>query len=259
MERPPARYAPSYATGLVPITGVQFARFRRGDTTLTLAALDLRSDSAFAEGHLDIRLAVARDPATPVEVGRVSLAGPLGLIAVRSGWRPAVLSLEAMRSNRGPIGWRRVMVPQDPAGLAPDLSDILLVAPSGELPSSLREAAAAALRPAVVRAGQRVGLYWEMYGTPDLAGTVQVSITVTKARSKHEAPYPLGRPECPPGVASPVTVRWQEEPGAAPRRAARSIALDLRQLSRGRYVVAIQISEAGRPRGCSSRELQIVE
>ena len=41
-------------------------------------------------------------------------------------------------------------------------------------------------------------------------------------------------------------------------RGKRSIALDLRSLSRGRYVVAIQLSVAGRPRGCSSRELQIV-
>jgi hypothetical protein len=259
MDQPPARYAPSYANGLVPITGIQFARFRRGDTTLTLAALDLRSDSAFAEGPLDVRLAVARDPATPVEVGRAPPAGPHRVVSVRSRWRPRVLSLEAMKADTGWIGLRRVMVPPDPAGLAPDVSDILLVAPTGELPKSLGEAAAAALRPAVVRAGHRVGLYWEMYGTPGLADTVQVAITVTKARSKHEEPYPLGRPECPPQVVSLVTVRWQEEPGAAPRRAARSIALDLRQLSRGRYVVAIHISEAGRSRGCSSRELQIVE
>jgi hypothetical protein len=260
IERPPARYAPTYATGLVPITGVQFARFRRGDTTLTIAALDLKPDSVFA-GGTDIRLAITRDPVTPVEIGRASPAGRHVVASVRSRWRPRVLSLETMRSNMGPIGRQRVIVPPDPAGLAPDLSDILLVAPApaGELPRSLGEAAAAALRPAVVRAGRRVGLYWEMYGTSDLAGTVQVAITVTKARSKHEAVYPVGRPECPPQVASPVSVRWQEEPGAAPRRAARSIALDLRQLSRGRYVVAIQISEAGRPRGCSSRELQIVE
>ncbi|HZA98031.1 MAG TPA: hypothetical protein VE399_04585 [Gemmatimonadales bacterium] len=260
IERPPARYAPTYATGLVPITGVQFARFRRGDTTVTIAALVLKPDSVFA-GGTEIRLAVARDPATPMEVGRASPAGRYAVASVRSRWRPRVLSLETMRPSMGPVGRWRVIVPPDPAGLAPDLSDILLVAPApaGELPSSLGEAAAAALRPTVVRAGHRVGLYWEMYDTSYRTDTVQVAITVTKARSQHEAPYPVGRPECPPRVASPVTVRWQEEPGTAPRNAARSIALDLRPLSRGRYVVAVQISEAGRTRGCSSRELQIVE
>jgi hypothetical protein len=257
VERPPARYAPPYATGLVPITGLQLARFRRGDTTLTIAALDLRADSGFATGLPDVRLAVARDPATPVRVGRASSAGPRTVVAVQSGWRPAVLSLEVLKTDRGPIGWRRVIVPRDPAGLAPVVSDILLVAPAGEPPSSLGEAARAALSRAVVRVGQRVGLYWEMYDVP--AGPLEFAVTVTKARSEHETPYPVGRPECPRRVSSPVTVRWQEEPGTSPRGMARSIALDLRRLSRGRYVVGLQVSEAGRPRACSSREFEIVK
>jgi hypothetical protein len=168
-----------------------------------------------------------------------------------------VLSLEAIKADTGPIGWRRVMLPPDPAGLPPVLSDILLVAPAGELPRSLGEAAAAALHTVQVRMGQRVGLYWEMYEVPD--SVVELAVTVTKARSKHEAPYPAGRPQCPPRAASLVTVSWQEAPESRPSGAARSIVLDLRQLSRGRYLVAIQISHAGRPRGCSSRELEIVE
>jgi hypothetical protein len=259
MDRPPARYAPPYATGLVPITGVQFARFRRSDTALTIAAVDLTADSIFAEGPIDLRLAIGRDPATPVAVGRASPSRPLGVVAVRSQWRPAVLSLEAMKADPGPIGWRRVMLPPDPAGLAPVLSDILLLGPTDERPRSLDEAAGVALSPAEVRVGQRVGLYWEMYAVPDSAQPLEVAVTVNKARSKGKAPYPVGRPQCPPRVASPVAVRWREAPGARASGVGRSIALDLRPLSRGRYVVAIQISEAGRPRGCSSRELQIVE
>ena len=258
IERPPARYAPPYATGFAPIARVQFARFRRGDTTLTMAAFDLTPDSVFATHPVDVRLAVARDPATPVVVGRASPTGPLGVAAVRSGWRPVVLSLEAMGVDTGWVAWRRAMAPPDPAGLPPVISDVLLFAPNDVLPKSLEEAGATALRAPAVQVGQRVGLYWEMYGAPDPSAPLQIAVTVTKARSKHEALYPGGRPECPPRVASLVTVRWQEEPGAPSRGAARSIALDLRSLSRGRYVVAIQLSVAGRPRGCSSRELQIV-
>lgn len=256
MERPPARHAPPYATALVQIAGVQFARFRRGDTTLTVAALDLSADSGFASGSIDARLALARDPGTPVEVGHASLPGSFGLVAVRSSWRPAVLSLETMKADTGPIGRRRVMLPPDPAGLPPVLSDILLVDPTRDLPTSLDEAVGAALRPAQVRVGQRVGLYWEMYEVPD--SLVEVAVTVTKARSRYKAPYPVGRPECPRRVASLVTVRWQEAPDSRPRGVARSIVLDLRRLSRGRYLVAIQISQGGRPRGCSSREFEIV-
>jgi hypothetical protein len=257
MERPPARYAPPYADALVPIRGVQFARFRRGDSTLTVAALDLSADSGFGMRPIDVRLAAARDPATAVEVGRASLARPFGLVAVRSTWRPAVLSLEIMKGDTGLIGRRRVMLPPDPAGVPPVLSDILLLAPRRDLPKSLDEAADAALRPVEVRKGGRVGLYWEMYAVPD--SVMEVAVTVTKARSKDDTPYPVGRPECPPRVTSLVSVRWQEEPESQPRGAARSIVLDLRRLSRGRYLVAIQISQAGQPRGCSSRMLQIRE
>ena len=256
-ERTPAQYAPPYAAALVPITGVQFARFRRGDSALTVAAVDLSADSGFAAGPIDVRLAAARDPATPVEVGRASLASPFGLVAVRSSWRPALLSLEIMKGDTGLLGWHRVMLPRDPAGLPPVLSDILLLAPRRELPRTLDEAVGAALRPAEVRKGQRVGLYWEMYEVPDSA--LEVAVTVTKARSKRDSPFPVGRPECPPRVSSLVSVRWQEARESQPRGAARSIVLDLRELSRGRYLVAIQISQAGQPRGCSSRELEIVK
>jgi hypothetical protein len=258
MERPPARYSPPYATGFAPIMQVQFARFHRGDTTLTMAAFDLTSDSVFAKYPADVLLAVARDPATPVIVGRASPAGPLGVAVVRSGWRPAVLSLEAVGMKTGWVARRRVMAPPDSAGVTPVLSDILLFAPQDVLPTTLSEAGAAALRAPVVSPGQRVGLYWEMYRAADSTEPVQIAVTVTKARSKHDPLYPVGRPQCPPRVASPVTVRWDEEPGAPLRGAARSIALDLRRLSRGAYLIAIQVSVAGQSRGCSSRELRIV-
>jgi hypothetical protein len=258
MERPPSRYAPPYAKGFASIARVQFARFRRGDTTLTLAPFDLTPDSVLARDSVDVRLAVARDPATPIVLGRPSSVGQLGVAAVRSGWRPAVVSLEARGVKTGWVAWRRAMVSPDPGGLPPVLSDVLLFNPGEVLPKSLEEASAAALPAPEVKAGQRVGLYWEMYGTPDPVQPVQVAVTVTKARSKHEALYPVGRPGCPARVPSLVTVRWQEHAGAQPPGATWSIALDLRRLSRGRYVVAIEMSMAGRPRGCSSRELQII-
>jgi hypothetical protein len=257
-ERPPTRYAPPYAKGFASIERVQFARFRRGDSTLTLAPFDLTPDSVLVRDSADVRLAVARDPATPVVLGRASSADRLGVAAVQSGWRPAVVSLEARGVKTGWVAWRRAMLSPDPGGLPPVLSDVLLFAPGEVLPKSLEEASAAALHAPLVKAGQRVGLYWEMYGTPDSVQPVQIAVTVTKASSKRDALYPVGRPECPARVASLVTVRWQEQPKTTPRDAARSIVLDLRSLSRGRYVVAIQMSVAGQPRGCSSRELEII-
>jgi hypothetical protein len=115
-----------------------------------------------------------------------------------------------------------------------------------------------ALSASVVQVGQRVGLYWEIYDQPESTAAVEIAATVVKARWRGDAPYPVGRPWCPFPVESPVRLRWREEPGARPRGAARAVVLDLRSLSRGRYVVTIQVRVAGEPRGCSSRELRVV-
>jgi hypothetical protein len=260
MERPPARYAPPYAAGFAPIERVQFARFRRSDTTmLTIAAFDLTPDSVFSRRPADVRLAAGRDPTTPVVIGRAAPAKLLGVVAVRSPWMPAVLSLEAVGVDVPWVARRRTMTAPAPAGLPPVVSDILLFAPGEVLPESLQAALSAALGAPVVQVGRRVGLYWEMYDDPDPTAPVEISVTVMKARWKGDVPYPIGRPWCPLSDESPVRLRWREEPGTRPRGAARAVALDLRSLSKGRYVVSIQVSVAGRPRGCSSRELRVVE
>jgi hypothetical protein len=257
-ERPPARYAPPYTAGFAPIERVQFARFRRSDTTLTVAVFDLTSDSVFAGRPLDARLAVARDPATPVAVERVSPVRPLGVLSVWSPWRPAVLSLEAVGVDTPWVARRRAMAPPAPGGSPPVVSDILLFAPAEVLPESLEGALPAALAAPVVQVGQRVGLYWEMYDELGSTAPVEIAVTAMKARWRSDAPYPVGRPWCPFAGEPAVRLRWREEPGARPRGSARAVTLDLRSLSRGRYVVAIQVRVAGQPRGCSSRELRVV-
>jgi hypothetical protein len=257
MERPPARYAPPYAAGFAPIAQVQFARFLRGDTTLTIAAFDLTLDSVVATRPVNVRLAVARDPATPVVVGPPP-PGPIGVATVRSEWRPAVLSLEGVAVGTRWVARRRAMAPLDPARLPPVVSDILLFMPYDVLPESLDAALPAALRAPVVQVGQQVGLYWEMYDAPDSTAPVELAVAATKAHPKDEVPYPVGRAECPPRFGSLVTVRWREEPDAPPRGMGRAIVLDLRSLSRGHYVLSLQLSVAGEPRGCSSREFRIV-
>jgi hypothetical protein len=256
-EHPPARYAPPYAAGFAPIDRVQFARFQRGDSTLTVAAFDLTPDSVFATRRADVRLAVARDPATPVLVGRESPAKTRGVLTVRSPWRPTVLSLEAVGLDTSRVARRRAMTAPDPMGVPAAVSDILLFAPADVLPGSREAALSTALSAPVVHPGQRVGLYWEMYDEPDSTTAVEIAVTRMKAGSKGDPPYPVGRPWCPLTVESPVRLRWREEPGSRPRSIGRSVALDLRSLPQGRYVITVQTSVAGRPRGCSSREVRV--
>ncbi len=257
MKRPSARYALSYTAGFAPIERVQFARFRRGDTTLTVAAFDLTSDSVFATRPADVRLVAARDPSTPLAIEAISSIGPRGVLSVRSLWRPAVLSLEALGVDTAWAARARAMAPPDPAGDPAGLSDLLLLAPAQVLPASLEAALPQVLTAPVVRVGQRVGLYWEMYDAPDSSAPLEMAVTVMKAQSKTNAAYPVGLPWCPYQAESPVRLRWREEPGARVGSPGRAVTLDLRSLSRGRYVVSVQARVNGRPRGCSSREVQV--
>jgi hypothetical protein len=236
---------------------VQFARFRRGDSTLTVAAFDLTPDSVFATRPVDVGLAVARDPTTPVLFGRESPAKTHGVLTVLSPWRPAVLSLEAVGLDTSRAARRRAMTAPDPMGLPAAVSDILLFAPADVLPGSWEAALSTALSAPVVHPGERVGLYWEMYDQPDSTTTVEIAVTRMKAGSQGDPPYPVGRPWCPLTVESPVRLRWREEPGSRPRGIGRSVALDLRSLPPGRYVITVQTSVAGRQRGCSSREVRM--
>lgn len=256
--RPPARYAPRYTAGFAPIGRLQLARFRRGDSTLTVAAYDLSSDSILGRGRADARLAVARDPATPSAVVRVMPARPVGVLTVSSAWRPAVVSVEMLGIDTPWVARWRAMAPPDPGGLPPLVSDILLFAPADPLPPSLEAALPLALDAPVVRVGRRLGLYWELYDRFDQPTVaLEISVSVMKARTESDESNPVGRPECPFRVESPVSLRWREEPGARAHGGARAVALDLRSLSKGRYIVTVQVSAAGLS-GCSTRDLEVV-
>jgi len=256
-ERPPARYAPPYAAEFDPIERVQFARFRRGDSTITLAAYDLSADSVMGIRPTDVRLAVSRDPATPAAVGSLATTRPRGFVRVSSGWRPAVVSLEVVGRDPSWIARRRAVAPPDPGGLPLDISDVLLFTPGNDLPGSLEAALASALATTVLRRSDRVGLYWELYEQPDSTVPLEIGVTAMKSSAKDDTPYPVGRPSCPFAAAAPVKLRWVEEPEVRRRGAGRSVALDLRSLSPGRYVIAVQFTVGGLPRGCSSREIRI--
>jgi hypothetical protein len=109
----------------------------------------------------------------------------------------------------------------------------------------------------VAQIGQRVGLYWEIYDEPESTAPLEITVTAMKARWKGDQPYPVGRPWCPHPVESPVKLSWREQPGTRPRGSARALTLDPHWLSPGRYVVTVQLSVAGQPCGCSSRELRV--
>jgi hypothetical protein len=256
-ERPSARYAPPYARAFGEIRQAQVARFRRAGGFLTIAAFDLRRDTLFARGEPKVALAVARDPRTPPVVGPALFPRSTGIIAVRSSWAPAIVSIEAKED-----GERRAARLRAVAGRPGRwLSDVLLFIPGEELPDSLDAALPLALRGIGVPHARQVGLFWETYGEP-ARDSVDVEVKVVRAGGRDDVHPALGQARCAPEGKAPVAVRWRDAASPAGPKP-RAVTIDVSALDAGRYVVAVAMTPAdtgaGRPGGvaCASRGLEI--
>ena len=100
-------YAPSYARSMHDVPS-QVARFRRGDSTLVVAAWDARRDTTLLGRRLDAALVVAR-PGEAGTIARMSDAKAVGHLAVTGLVDSGVVSLELLakedrRAARARVG-----------------------------------------------------------------------------------------------------------------------------------------------------------
>jgi hypothetical protein len=222
----------------------QFAVFRRPEHALVVAAYEIPSDSLpEATIPLTSALAIARETGEPTVTAFPNRGYADALVApVEPG--PALLSLEvlsteAQRAARARIG---VEIPAlEPGTLA--LSDLLLLRDAELLPDSLAEAAALARGSERLRAGERVGVYWEIYGLPDEElQALSVSLRLVDRRGGW-----LRRAAERVGVvreAAPIRLRWQEQAASA-GYVARSMAVQIPVVSPGGYVLELSVARPG--------------
>ncbi len=256
-ERPSARYAPTWVAAFSTIREAQIARFRRGDSVVTVAGFDLSGDTTLAGATPQVGLVVGTDATTPVVVGG-SIAATHGAVAVVSADPPALVSLEAIREEaRWAARFRGAMA--DPTAWATSpLSDILLVqaeAATSGVPGPLTTVA---LPSPVLPAGRPVGVYWEWYPRPAPGTIVTIEARVARIGGKG-LPDPLGHSECVPPDKAALAIQWRETVGNSPAGVGRVVALDLTRLDRGRYVIAVATSVEGDPDPvrCTSREIAL--
>lgn len=251
--RPRSRYAPSYASAFASIPDHQLALFRRGDSTIGVAAFDLRGDTLFAGAPVRAALALARDPATAPVSMAVEHAQAAGVVLAVAPWRARVLSLEVERPESRRFAVTRAMASPDSAassGIA--ISDLLLFEPGPVLPASLDQATLRALTAPRLSRRRPAGLYWEIYGASP-GDTVLISIAVVPVR-----PGFLGRLGQSLGVVGkqpPVTLEWA---GAGQGDQGRAIELDLGRVDRGRYEITIDAEDRSGRRATVRRPVVIV-
>ena len=248
------RYAPAWAATFRQLAP-SFETFRRGDSTLVVVTYDVSADTAFADPGLVAALVLQRDARTPPVVVRDSGAAPSGVLTAAAAWEPALLALEIRSPAHRAAGRSRARPPamRETAG-AVGPSGLVLFDPIDPLPASL-EAALARAHAGALRAGTRIGLYWEVYGL-ETGEDFATAVTVAPLREGlfHRLAAAVGLA----AKTGRVRLEWHEP--ARPEHAAqsRALLLDLSGLGPGRYRLEVTVSAPGSAPATASRVVTVV-
>ncbi len=244
-------HAPPYATAFRPLEH-QVAAFRRGASSVVVAAWEM--DSVPRVEPVEAGLVLMRHEASPASVARGSFVGPRGVLRVETAPGPAVLSLEARAPGIRRVARARYGVPlAATAGVS--VSDVLLLEDGGSLPETLDDAVSRARASDRVRPGERLGLFWEVYGLPARPDTVAVSVSVVPRRvggAARRAAERVGLVS--PGV--PVRMGWREETEGG-GVLARSIGVALPRLAPGEYLLEVTVRVGAAAPVVASRRLRV--
>jgi hypothetical protein len=238
--QPKEAYAPRYARVFVDLQP-QIARFRRGDSTLVVAAYR-KEDYQFLRQHTFYgALAIVADDSTPPLVARSTESGDRAAMLALTLARVAMLSVETLaRDSTVASRWRAVMRRLELRQNGLTISDLLFYEPSSTLATDVYEAAQTAYGKVLYR-DKKVGLFWELYGRTSRDSVIAVSLTLSPLTDN-----PLKRVIQALGIGgrpAPINVRWREN-GSAGFSSPRSLTVDISLIPPGKYEVRLQIGDA---------------
>jgi hypothetical protein len=253
-ERSRELYAPTYAKAFT-ILEPEIAAFRRGDSTLVVAAYDVSQDTLFRSRPLAAALVLARGETDSMVVERRAAAGPSGVLIAMAPWVARLASLEITDEPRAAGRARVALAARDPDSPVFALSDLLFFKPPDSLPGDLPAVLPYVQAAATVPRGTRLGLYWEVYGLP-VGEPVAISVSV-QPRQKglfRRVAESVGLATTSP----PLELRWQERMREAGGLAARALEVDVSTLPPGRYRITVFVAPTGREPASATRELHVV-
>ncbi len=240
-----ARYAPPYAKVLKPLEH-QKAVFHRGDSALVVLAYDSRVTPELDSVPINAALTVTPGT-TPVGYTKlVANAPPVGVLTVKAPWGPLLMSAEVGAPSHNAVARARYGVrPPFIVGTRVTLSDLLFYKPYGTFPATVEDAAPHAVPTERLRADEKLGVYWESYGTDPNGEKMNVSLTVVK--EVEEAGFLRRKAEALKLVrqATPVSVAVEDMSARGSSVSPRAIELDISTLKKGSYIVQLEITVAG--------------
>ena len=247
------RYAPPYAAEVV-VPDHQLAVFRRGGRAIVVAGYRLAHDHLPDGAIVRAALVAMEDARAEPVVARMDAAERAGALRITVPPRPTVVSLEVREDSSRVVGRLRRGI--DVAADAPFISDLLLLADPDARPETLDDAATLARGGSTARPGERLAVYWEVYGLEDQAATLSVRVGLVPgeagwARRQLEA-IGIAR------AARTVRMRWDEEAGGGPvvgRALAVALPADLRP---GEWTLEVTVEADGRAPETARRVITVV-
>jgi hypothetical protein len=242
---PMARYAPPYARSLTPLEH-QKAMFKRGDSALVVMAYDARVTKELAGGKLTAALEVIPNE-KPIDYGKVVHGAPeTGTLMVKAPWGPLLMSAEVYAPEKSAVARARYGIsPPVAVGARVTLSDLLFFKPFGTLPSSVEAVAPHALPTERLMANEKLGVYWESYGTDPAGEKIKVSLTVVKEVTEAGLLQRITKSLRVVREATPVVVSMEDVSAMGKTVTSRALEVDISTLQKGSYIVQLEIEVVG--------------
>ncbi|MBX3132626.1 MAG: hypothetical protein KF689_04485 [Gemmatimonadaceae bacterium] len=247
VQLPPvvARYQPPYAKHLYMLEH-QKGLFRRGDTALVVLAYDVTKVERLRGTTLEAAL-IATPTGDPQQNQTIRRAAPArGTLIVRAPWGPLLMSAEIAAPDSSTLVRARYGIrPPLATGTRVSLSDLLFYEPYGDFPTSIEEALPHALPTQVVRSSQKLGVFWEAYGTNPDGEQMTISLTVVTDSEEAGAVRRAARALRLARESAPVSITVTDVSARGSSRSARALELDISTLRRGEYLVQLEVTVAG--------------
>ena len=246
-----SRYAPRLVRRLSGVAA-QIARFRRGDSTLVVAAYSAASDSLLVP--VAMLGAVGPD-------GTVLLSAPnsvrAGTSCIMLASTPILVGVEIADTATRSLARMRMGFGSAAGSARLSVSDLLLYRPGDEPANSVDSALSRAIPGDTVTRHRQLGLFWEAYGLAAEGESVDLTVSVERIdhgwlRSTRQR---LGLTP----ADAPIRIRWTDARPPADRAAAHAVSLDLRHLDSGRYRVTLSLTPLDGTAVSTAREIALID
>ncbi len=236
--------------------------FKRGDSALVVMAYETRGNAPVEGARLRAGLVVMPGGDNLRDYGtRLDSAPASGVLTVRAPWGPLLMSAEVAAPERKAVARARYGVgPERGLRARVILSDLLFYKPNGSIPTTVEEVAPSALRTERVRSKEKLGVYWEAYGTDPGGEKVHVALVVMRENGPDEGGFlrRMGRAVQGSRDATPVSVSVDDISARGTSTSTRAIQLDISTLTKGSYVVQLEITVAGQPTLRAEHRIEVI-